>query len=164
MSETKPPPARTASPPLPPRWVVRLAWRAHRGLLIASKGHLGLWAPAPGRWGTLRLTTKGRRTGERRQAVLGYIEDDGNLVTMAMNGWAAADPAWWLNLQARPGAMVLTRDGAFPVHARRAEGEERERLWERWSALDPHLDEYAALRPQETDVVVLEPRGPARHA
>ena len=164
MADTRTSPSRTRSALLPPRWVVVLAWRAHRVVLRASKGHLGLWKPKPGRWGTLRLTTIGRRSGERRQAVLGYLDVDDDLVTMAMNGWGAAEPGWWLNLQARPDAMVLTRDGALPVHARRAEGEERERLWARWAALEKGLDEYAALRPHETDVVVLEPRGPAKHA
>ena len=32
--------------------------------------------------------------------MLGYVEDGPNLVTLAMNGWDPAEPAWWLNLQA----------------------------------------------------------------
>jgi len=43
---------------------------------------------------------------------------------------------------------------------RRAVGEERERLWDGWRALDEGLDEYAARRPRETSVVVLEPNTP----
>jgi deazaflavin-dependent oxidoreductase (nitroreductase family) len=77
---------------------------------------------------------------------------------MAMNGWGAGEPAWWLNLEDHPDAVVETRDGPRPVRARRAEGEERERLWARWAELDQNLDEYAARRPTETAVVVLEPR------
>jgi hypothetical protein len=37
-------------------------------------------------------------------------------------------------------------------------GGDRERLWQRWRELDKNLDRYAARRPQETAVVVLEPR------
>ena len=107
----------------------------------------------------MRVDTTGRRTGKRRQVVVGYIEDGDNLVTMAMNGWGAAEPAWWLNLQASPDVVVRTRDGPLPVHARRAQGEERERLWARWAEIDDNLDAYAALRPTETAVVVFEPRG-----
>jgi hypothetical protein len=33
--------------------------------------------------------------------MFGYYEDGPNLVTLAMNGWADEDPAWWLNLQRR---------------------------------------------------------------
>jgi hypothetical protein len=94
--------------------------------------------------------------------VLGYFEDGGNLVTMAMNGWGPAEPAWWLNLQAQPDAVIQTRDGTRPVRGRRAVGEERERLWSRWAEIDRDLDDYAARRPGETAVVVLEPREPAR--
>jgi hypothetical protein len=39
--------------------------------------------------------------------------------------------------------------------------EERERLWQRWRDLDERLDGFAARRPRETAVVVLEPSAPA---
>ena len=143
---------------LPPRWVIVGFWHGHRALLRATGGRFGLWRPKPGRWGTLRLTTTGRRSGRPRQVVLGYFEDGRNLVTMAMNGWDPAEPAWWLNLQDDPIATAQTRDGARPVLARCATGEERQRLWSRWSEIDKNLDDYAARRPTETAVVVLEPR------
>jgi len=44
------------------------------------------------------------------------------------------------------------------VLGRLAVGWERERLWQRWRELDKNLDSYAARRPRETAVVVLEPR------
>jgi len=137
---------------------VRLFWLGHRALLRVSGGRVGLWRPKPDGWGALRLTTTGRRTGRQRQVVVGYFEDDRNLVTMAMNGWGAAEPAWWLNLQEHPDAIAQTRDGTRRVHARRAEGQERVRLWARWAEIDDNLNAYAALRPTETAVVVLEPR------
>ncbi len=136
-------------------------WHAHRALLRATGGRFGLWSPKPGRSGTLRLTTTGRRSGKPRQVVLSYFEDAGTLVTMAMNGWGAAEPAWWLNLQDHPDAVVQTREGSRQVRARRAQGDERERLWSRWAEIDKGLDDYAARRPTETAVVVLEPRDAA---
>jgi F420H(2)-dependent quinone reductase len=143
---------------MPPRWFVVTAWYVHRGIVRVTGQRMGLWRPRPGKWGALRLTTTGRRSGEARQVILGYYEDGPDLVTMAMNGWGAGEPAWWLNLQARPQAEVELAGGIRrEVLARAAEGEERERLWERWRALDRDLDEYAARRPQETAVVVLEP-------
>ena len=142
---------------LPPRWFVVLFWHGHRALLRVTRGRLGLWRPKPDGWGALRLTTTGRRTGRPRQVVVGYFEDGRNLITMAMNGWGAAEPAWWLNLQAHPDATAQTRDGARRVRARQAQGDERERLWSRWAQIDKNLDAYAALRPAETAVVILEP-------
>ena len=97
-----------------------------------TSGRVGLWRPKPGKWGALRLTTIGRRTGREHAVMVGYFEDGANLVTLAMNGWGDADPAWWLNLQAHPDAEADLPDGPRPVRARAARGDERERLWSRW--------------------------------
>ena len=90
--------------------------------------------------------------------MLGYIEHGPDLVTLAMNGWGADEPAWWLNLQAHPDGVVDLLDGHRKVTGRRATGDERERLWARWQELDDELDAFAAVRPIETAVVVLETR------
>ena len=132
-------------------------WHVHRAVVRIARGRVGLWRPKPGRSGVLWLPTVGRRTGRRRRVLVAYIEDGPSLVTMAMNGWGTAEPAWWLNLQAQPDTTVRTRDGVRRVRARRAQGFERERLWARWAEIDKNLDGYAALRRTETAVVVLEP-------
>jgi deazaflavin-dependent oxidoreductase (nitroreductase family) len=143
---------------LPPRWFVRLAWATHRGIYRVTGGRVGLWRPkAADRWGAARLTTTGRRSGQARSVMVGYFEDGPNLVTMAMNGWAEGEPAWWLNLQANPLATVDLAEGARAVRGRAADGEERSRLWERWREIDKKLDAYAARRSGETAVVILEP-------
>ena len=143
---------------LPPRWFIRSFWATHRAVYRVTGGRIGLWRPKPGRYGTMRLTTTGRRTGVERSVILGYFDDGPNLVTMAMNGWGEPEPAWWLNLQANPAASVDLVGDHRPVVGREARGEERSRLWERWRQIDRNLDSYAALRPGETAVVVLEPR------
>ena len=151
-------PATTQKRPrLPPRWFVRIAWAVHRAGYRLTGGRRGLWRPKPGKWGAMRVTTVGRRSGKERSVILGYYEDGPNLVTMAMNGWAAAEPAWWLNLQAQPEATVQLKNGERRVRARAAEGEERQRLWTRWYEFGDDVDAYAALRPTQTAVVVLEP-------
>ena len=55
--------------------------------------------------------------------------------------------------------QILSRAGGVTrgVHGRAAVGEERERLWQRWREYDERLDSWAARRPRETAVVVLEP-------
>ena len=146
-------------PRLPPRWFVVTAWHVHRGIVRVFGGRRGLWPPRPGKWGALRLTTIGRRSGEPRMVIVGYYEDGSNLVTMAMNGWGIAEPAWWLNMQARPEAVVELAGGERrEVIGRAVLGEERDRLWQRWREIDKNLDGFAARRPQETAVIVLEPR------
>lgn len=146
---------------LPPRVVVVGAWYLHRAIHRVTGGRRGLWRYTPdGKWGTFVLHTVGRRSGREREAILGYIEDGPNLVTMAMNGWADPEPSWWLNLQARPDATVdLTGGETRAVHARAAEGEERERLLERFAQSESNdLNAYMARRSRQTAIVVLEPR------
>jgi deazaflavin-dependent oxidoreductase (nitroreductase family) len=148
----------TKVPRLPPRWFVRVAWVVHRAIHRLTGGRRGLWEAKPGKWGTMRLTTLGRHSGRERSAILGYFEDGPNLVTLAMNGWASPEPAWWLNLQAHPDTVVELKDGRRAVHGRAADGEERDRLWDRWREFSDDYDRWAALRRHETAVVVLEPR------
>ncbi len=147
-----------SKPRLPPRWFIRFAWSTHRRLYRITGGRLGVWQPKPDGWGTLRLTTIGRRTGQERSVMVGYFDDGPDLVTMAMNGWGDGEPAWWLNLQAHPDVEVGMADGSRLVTGRQARGDERERLWSRWQEIDKNLDAYAARRSMETAVVILEPR------
>ncbi len=146
------------APKLPPRWFVRTAWVVHRAIYDVTRGRRGLWLPKPGKWGTMRVTTVGRKTGQERSVILGYYEDGPNLVTMAMNGWGEGEPAWWLNLLANPDATVILKNGKRAVRASAATGEERKRLWARWSEFGDAPDEYSKLRSTETAVVVLSPR------
>src|SRR5882762_7418365 len=147
------------APKLPPRWFIRGAWVAHRAIHRFTGGRRGLAAPTPGgKFGYLRLKTVGRRSGHERAAILGYYEDGPNLVTLAMNGWANAEPAWWLNLQAHPDAIVELSHGSRAIRGRAAHGDEHARLWARWREMGDDVDGYATRRPSGTAVVVLEPR------
>ncbi len=148
-----------------PRLSVRIAWVGHRALLRLSGGRIGLSRPKAGsKFGMMRLTTVGRRSGQPRVAIIGYYEDGPNLVTLAMNGWADTEPAWWLNLQAQPETVVELKDGPRAVRARVAAGEERARLWATfrdYPGWGDDLDALAARRSTERAVVVLEPRAAA---
>lgn len=145
-------------PKTPPAWFVHTAWRVHRALYRLSGGRF-LWGTSNKRgWGALRLTTTGRKSGQERSVIIGYLEDGPDLVAIAMNGWDEGHPAWWLNLEAHPDAVVRL-EGQAPtrVRARLAAGEERERLWRRWVDVNPELDAFAGKRSTETSVVVLQP-------
>ena len=151
--------APSRPPKVPPPWFVHTAWRAHRMLYRLSGGRF-LWSTSSKRgWGALRLTTIGRKSGQERSVIIGYVEDGPNLVAIAMNGWDEGHPSWWLNLEAHPDAVVRQAgQQQRPVHAHAAEGDERARLWQLWVAVDPKLDAYAGLRSTQTPVVVLGPR------
>jgi len=146
------------APRLPPRWFMRSFWALQRAAYSVTGGRFGLRTATADHQGMMRLRTVGRRSGEERTAILGYFEDGPDLVTMAMNGWADAEPAWWLNLQAHPDVTVDLPGGSRAVHAHAADEDERPRLWARWATYDKDLDGYAALRSRETAVVILSPR------
>jgi deazaflavin-dependent oxidoreductase (nitroreductase family) len=147
------------SPSLPPRWFIRSFWVVQRALYSVTRGRFGLRPATASQWGMLRLRTIGRRSGEERTAILGYFEDGSDLVTMAMNGWADPEPAWWLNLQAHPDVVVDLPGGeSRAVRGRAADKDERPRLWAIQASYDKDLDGYAARRSRETAVVILSPR------
>jgi F420H(2)-dependent quinone reductase len=156
MTET----AVTQKPsPHVPHWLIRTIWKGHRALYRLTGGRFGLRTPTDTRWGMLRLTTVGRRSGKERIAILGYIEDGNTIVIPAMNGWMGPDPAWWLNLQANATATAVLAGGvrrSLMAHA--AAGAERERLWGRLVALGSpaYTDANARLRARETAIVVFE--------
>lgn len=129
----------------------------HRFVYRATGGRVGLRRAKTSRWGMMHLNTIGRRTRQERSVILGYFDDGPNPVTMAMNGWADGEPAWWLNLQAHPEASVDLAGGRRSLRGRAAVGDERTRLCDQWRELDRNLDEYAARRSAETAVVVLVP-------
>jgi len=144
-----------------PAWLIRSIWKLHRALYRFSGGRVGLWAASSSQWGTLRLKTVGRKTGRERIAIVGFIEDGPNLVSPAMNGWLEPEPAWWLNLQASPDAMIELPDGTTRVvTARPAVGDERHRLWQRLLDLgtSAFTEANAEKRSVETAIVVFEPR------
>jgi F420H(2)-dependent quinone reductase len=144
-----------------PRFLLRIFWAIHRAIYRGTGGRIGLSRPRAGKkFGMLRLTTVGRRSGQRREAMVGYFPDGQNLVTLAMNGWGEAEPAWWLNLQVQPEATVDLPGGHRTVRAREAVGAERDRLWTGF--LDypgwGDVEALAGQRTRPTAVVVLEPQ------
>jgi deazaflavin-dependent oxidoreductase (nitroreductase family) len=127
--------AQSMKPPkLPPTWFKHLFWRVHRFLYRFASGRV-LWTPRNKRgWGAMYLTTIGRKSGRRRSVIVGYIEDCGTPVVLAMNGWDEGQPAWWLNLEAHPDAVIRVKgQPERRVRARRVNGAERSRLWRRWA-------------------------------
>jgi deazaflavin-dependent oxidoreductase (nitroreductase family) len=151
-----------AAPRTPPRFVIRTVWLLHRAAYRLTGGGFGLSRPVAGsKFGMLRLTTVGRRSGQPRVAIIGYYEDGPNLVTLAMNGWGEKEPAWWLNLQARPDTTVELPGERRAVRARPAVGEERDRLWATFAdypGWGDDIDGLAGRRGRQTAVVVFEPR------
>jgi deazaflavin-dependent oxidoreductase (nitroreductase family) len=104
----------------------------------------------------LLLTTKGRSSGEPRTTPLIYAQDDGRYVIVASQGGAPEHPGWYRNLSREPQVELQVQDEVFPARARTAQGEERERLWEKVNEVWPHYEEYQQRTDRVIPVVVLE--------
>jgi F420H(2)-dependent quinone reductase len=68
-------------------------------------------------------------------------------------------PAWWLNLQSEPEAVLADRT-RHAVRARRATAAEDDQVWAEFAPLNPGFDEYRKLTRHRIPVVILE-RTPA---
>ena len=63
--------------------MLRAGWALHRGLYRVSGGRIGIERPSATKLGTLRLHTRGRRSGEPRTSFLYYLEDGDALAITA---------------------------------------------------------------------------------
>jgi proline iminopeptidase len=104
----------------------------------------------------LLLTTTGRTSGNESTTPLIFDFDGDNPVIVASKGGAPDHPGWYKNLRKSPEVGVQIKGEKFRARARDAEGEERDRLWQRMNRMWPHYDEYQQKTDREIPVVVLE--------
>jgi deazaflavin-dependent oxidoreductase (nitroreductase family) len=105
---------------------------------------------------TLILTTKGRKSGEPRDAPLIYGVHGDDYLVVASKGGAPEPPAWYLNLQADPEVEVQVWGERFKARARDATPEEKPEMWKIMTAEWPAYDEYQTKTDRQIPVVVLE--------
>ena len=135
--------------------LVELFWRVHPKLYRWTGGRIGgSIGPMP----VLLLTTTGRKTGAARTSALTYLPHGNDFVVIASVLGEPRHPKWWLNLEAKPEAIVEVGRERHAVRARQAEGEERERLWKDVLATMPDYEQYARRTSRRIPVVVLERR------
>jgi deazaflavin-dependent oxidoreductase (nitroreductase family) len=105
---------------------------------------------------TLILTTKGRRSGQKRQFPLIYgRHGDDYLVVASKGGWPQ-HPAWYLNVEANPEVEIQVKDDKIRARARTATPEEKAELWAIMTKEWPDYDRYQEKTDREIPVVVLE--------
>ncbi len=135
------------------RWLLSLITRVHRWVYRSSGGRLGARL---GGHPMLLLTTVGRRSAQQRTVPLLYVPDGGRWLVVASNAGDDRAPAWWLNLEAKPEARVQVGTATHRVRARRADPEERARLWPRVLEAYPDYAVYERRTRRPIPLVVLE--------
>jgi deazaflavin-dependent oxidoreductase (nitroreductase family) len=134
---------------------------------LFTKAHIAAYRATGGRIGHRFLRGApvclvehvGRKSGEERTSPLIYGRDGDDVILVASKGGHRRHPAWLLNLRANPRATVQIWGERWPVLAREAEEEERERLWSLMTEIWPSYDGYQARTKRRIPIVVLERTG-----
>jgi deazaflavin-dependent oxidoreductase (nitroreductase family) len=105
----------------------------------------------------LLLRHMGAKSGTERINPVAYqrLGDDA-VAVFGTKGGAPTDPQWYRNLLANPRARVELGTETFDVVARVAEGEERERIWEKQKQLNPNFVDYERKTDRLIPVVILD--------
>ena len=104
----------------------------------------------------LLLHTRGAKSGQERVNPVAYQATDGAFAVFASKGGAPTNPDWYHNLMADPRVTVEVGTETFEAEARVAEGQERERIWERQKQEVPGFADYEAKTNRQIPVVILE--------
>jgi len=137
----------------------RLVARLTNGLAIRrfQSGRMTSVAGVP----TLLLETRGARTGQVRQALLGYLQEGpGSWLIIASTSGASWNPAWLYNLAHDSEATIQFPDGhRVSVQAETLGGAALERAWQRIAADAPQYASYRSKTDRQIAVVRLRQRG-----
>jgi deazaflavin-dependent oxidoreductase (nitroreductase family) len=105
----------------------------------------------------LLLHHKGAKSGQVRVNPLAFLQVAPNSYAIfASKAGAPTNPDWYHNLLANPDATVELGTETFPVRARVAHGEERDRIWTRQKERAPGFAEYEKKTTRQIPVVILE--------
>jgi deazaflavin-dependent oxidoreductase (nitroreductase family) len=121
----------------------------------ANEGRVG--GPFEGR-PVLLLHHRGAKTGTDRVNPVAYQSVGDDFAVFASKGGSPTNPDWYHNLVANPDVSVEVGTDAFPVHARVAEGDERDRIWTKqkteWPGFADYEEKTKGIR--DIPVIVLE--------
>ncbi len=151
--------ARAGRAPNKAGFVSTRVTRLHARLLRGSGGRLRRsWLFAAGQ-PVLALTTTGRKSGLPRTTAVACFRHGDDMVLAGMNLGLQRDPAWALNLEANPEAVIELHGQRIAVTARQATGEEAAALWRRWLELQPSAEAFHQLAGRDIPLFVLTRRG-----
>jgi deazaflavin-dependent oxidoreductase (nitroreductase family) len=103
------------------------------------------------------LHPMGRKSGEPRRTPVLYMKDGEDLVIVASFYGSASHAAWYPNLMANPECDIRVGRSRYPVRARAATSEEREKLWPRLVDFYPDCAVHPSRADREITVVIPSP-------
>jgi deazaflavin-dependent oxidoreductase (nitroreductase family) len=117
----------------------------------------GKGGSTPGGAPTLVLETIGAKSGEKRHAVLGYVDEaPGTWLVIASLAGSARNPSWLYNLARRPGAIIELGDGRrIRVSATSLAGPELDAGWKKFSVAAPEYAKYLTVTDRAVPIIRL---------
>lgn len=125
--------------------------KAYNEQLIAQVRRDGLDPQRP----MLLLTTTGARSGREHTTPVMFIPDGDDVLLVASNNGAPADPDWLHNLRADPRAGIEMPGSTFTGNAEIPEGTRRDELFGRIVARYPFFGEHQQRTDRVIPVVVV---------
>jgi deazaflavin-dependent oxidoreductase (nitroreductase family) len=105
--------------------------------------------------GFLKLTTKGRKSGQARTVELLYLRDGPRYVVTASNAGKARNPGWYFNVQSNPQVTLHVHGRDVPALAQVATPEQRSVLWAKLIEIAPFYAGYERRVTREIPMVLL---------
>lgn len=138
------------------------ALNAHIWLYRRSQGRMG---GKMGNMDAMLLHTLGRKTGKERVVPVGYVFEQGCFYAVAVPGHfdipggpKGLHPAWYLNLKAIPEVTInIGREQIVSV-AETLTGAERDRIWAKYQAVLPFINEFQNRASRLLPVVKFTPK------
>jgi deazaflavin-dependent oxidoreductase (nitroreductase family) len=129
---------------------------------LFSRLQLRMYRRGKGRWTpggapTLVLETIGAKSGEKRHAVLGYVDEGpGTRLVIASLAGSARNPSWLYNLARRPEAIIELGDGRrIRVSATSLAGPELDAGWKKFSVAAPEYAKYLTVTDRAVPIIRL---------
>jgi deazaflavin-dependent oxidoreductase (nitroreductase family) len=136
--------------------LLRRMMGGHTTVYRATHGLIG--HRFPGGPPMLLLEHVGAKSGKRRTSPLAYVRHGHDVILVASKGGFPKNPAWFHNLMANPDTVVQIGSKRLDVHARKANAQERERLWPEVVRAYGGYEGYQKRTEREIPLVILEPR------
>lgn len=106
------------------------------------------------------VTTTGRKSGQKRTVTLLYGRMGDELILVGSNFGQSHHPAWALNLEADPEAVVSIEGVETPMTARNVtDPDEREQVWQTMYDIWPAYNAYRGRAGREIKLFALTPAG-----
>lgn len=107
----------------------------------------------------LLLHSTGAKSGKERINPLAYLADRDRFVVFGSKAGAPTHPDWYYNVVAHPEVTIEVGSETLGATARVAEGDERQRLWDRQKQAMPGFADYESKTERTIPVIVLDPAG-----